>query len=391
MAIFHKSKARLRIARLLDRIRRRSQIIHFSGNSVHLLPHGGDFFPALFAAVESAKSRICVEFYIIKADTTGRLFADALCRAAVRGVEISLIYDAVGSFETPQSYWERLKRAGVECLPFNPPSFARLQLLDIRDHRKLVLIDGCSAFLGGLNVGDEYSGYGDSYTRWRDVGIRLDGPVACELQRIFTATWKRLSGQELSPPDCRDPAEQGEADVVIVNGRPHMNRPLIRNAFRIAMSGAEQTIEIITPYFVPGPRVVRSLLRAVRRGVRIQIILPSISDVPVVKIVGRAYLKPLLEAGVEIYERQDTILHAKVMSVDRRWVTLGSANLDLRSFHRNFEINVIIASQPFGHQIDALFAEELAKSRRIGLQEYAGRRWLERFCEWILAPLGRFL
>jgi len=391
MQLFHKSQTRLRIARLLDRIRRRTKISHFPGNRVQLLPHGGDFFPALFAVIDSAVSRICIEFYIIKADTTGMLFSQAVKRAVSRGVEVLLIYDALGCFDTPDSYWTDLRRAGVQCLPFNPPSFARLRFLDIRDHRKLVVVDGQTAFVGGLNVGDEYSGYGESYARWRDVGMRLDGPASGELQRIFFATWARLRGQPRPRSVHRGKNGSGEADVVIVNGRPHMNRPLIRNAFRIAMSGAEETIQIITPYFVPGPRVVRSLLRAIRRGVRIQIILPSISDVPVVKIVGRAYLKPLLEAGVEIYERLDTILHAKVMSVDGRWVTLGSANLDLRSFHRNFEINVIIASQTFGQQIDSLFKEELAKSRRIHFHEYDRRGRLERLCEWLLAPLGRFL
>ena len=391
MQLFHKSQARLRLARLLARLRRRTKIIHFPGNKVHLLPHGGDFFPALFAAIDSATSRICLEFYIIKADTTGQLFAQAIKRAVARGVEVLLIYDALGCFDTPDAYWADLRRAGVQCLPFNPPSFARLRFLDIRDHRKLVVIDGKTAFLGGLNVGDEYSGYGESYKRWRDVGMRLDGPAAGELQRVFYATWARLHKHPRPRSMYLGEPGPGEADVVIVNGRPHLNRPLIRNAFRIAMSGAEETIQIITPYFVPGPRVVRSLMRAVRRGVRIQIILPSISDVLLVKIVGRAYLKPLLEAGVEIYERLGTILHAKVMSVDARWVTLGSANLDLRSFHRNFEINVIIASQAFGREVDDLFREELAKSRRIHLQDYDRRGRFERFCEWLLAPLGRFL
>ncbi|MGD9949946.1 MAG: phosphatidylserine/phosphatidylglycerophosphate/cardiolipin synthase family protein [Desulfobulbus sp.] len=391
MQFFHKSQARLRLARLLDRIRLRSDIIHFPGNWVKLLPHGGDFFPALFAAIDSAVSHVCIEFYTIRADTTGRILSTTVKEAAARGVFVAIVYDALGCFDTPESYWADLRRAGVQCLPFNPPSFAGIHLLDIRDHRKLVLIDGQIAFLGGLNVGDEYSGYGDSYARWRDVGIRLDGPAVGELQQIFEVTWVRLGGQTLMMSSCKREAKQGDADVVIVNGRPHKNRPLIRNAFRIAMSGAEKHIQIITPYFVPGPRVVRSLLRAVRRGVWIQIILPSISDVPVVKIVGRAYLKPLLEAGVEIYERQGTILHAKVMSVDCRWVTLGSANLDFRSFHRNFEINVIIASRPFGRQIDTLFNEELGKSRRIDLKEYDSRGWFERFCERLLAPLGRFL
>jgi cardiolipin synthase len=150
-------------------------------------------------------------------------------------------------------------------------------------------------------------------------------------------------------------------------------------------------IRIITPYFLPGPRVVRSLLRAIRRGARVRMILPSISDAPVVQMMSRAYLKPLLEEGVEIFARQGTILHAKVMMIDDRWVTLGSANLDFRSFHRNFELNVIIEDPVFGGQVKALFHEELAQSKHVTLSDNARRTWLERFLEWLLAPLNRLL
>jgi cardiolipin synthase len=157
------------------------------------------------------------------------------------------------------------------------------------------------------------------------------------------------------------------------------------------MAGAVRDIRIITPYFVPGPRVVRSLLRAVKRGATVRMILPSINDVPLIQMMSRAYLKPLLEAGVEIYERQETILHAKVMLIDDRWVTLGSANLDFRSFHRNYEINVIIDSHAFGAQVETLFGEELEKSKRISLSDNARATRLQHFLEWLLTPLNRFL
>jgi cardiolipin synthase len=382
---------RFRLSRLLSRIRNILEVTHFPGNKVILLPHGGDFFPALFDAIRHARSSIFIEFYIIKNDATGSLFSQAIRDAAARGVQVSLIYDALGCFDTPDHFFLQLRQAGVQCLPFNPPTFAKLHWLDIRDHRKLVVIDGRTAFLGGLNVGDEYSGYGESITRWRDVGIRLDGPAVSELQRLFCQTWFEESGHTLAPHAVGGEAPLADADVVIVNGRPHQNRPVIRNAFRVAMSGAESSIQIITPYFVPGPRVVRSLLRAVRRKVRVQIILPSISDVPLVQMMSRAYLKPLLEEGVEIFERQGTILHAKVMLVDGQWVTLGSANLDFRSFHRNFEINVIVASEDFGRQVAALFDEELTKSKRFDLAAHNARGRLERLFAWLLAPLSRFL
>lgn len=384
-------KHRFHLPGLLARIKGIPEVVHFQGNAVTLLPHGGDFFPALFAAIRAAVRSICVEFYIVKPDATGQAFSSALREAAARGVEVALIYDAIGCFDTPTSYFQQLQHAGVRCLAFNPPAFTKIPWLDIRDHRKIAVIDGVIAFLGGLNVGDEYSGYGESFERWRDVGIRLEGPAAGELQRLFRQTWAQEGGAALAERDDPPAMPAGDADMVIVNGAPHHTRSIIRNSFRMAMVGAAYGIRIITPYFVPGPRVVRSLLRAVRRGVHVQIILPSISDVPLAQMMSRAYLKPLLEAGVEIYERQGTILHAKVMLIDERWTTLGSANFDFRSFHRNYEINVIIDSRRFGTQARALFDEELTKSRRVALAEHAQRTRFQRLCEWLLTPLGRFL
>jgi cardiolipin synthase len=385
------TKKRFRLHGLLSRIKGIPDVVRFHNNKVLLLPHGGDFFPALFQALATANTSICAEFYLIKPDKTGQTFARALKEAALRGVEVSLIYDAIGCFDTPSTYFQQLQAAGVRCLPFNKPAFSKLHWLDIRDHRKMVVLDGTTAFLGGLNVGDEYSGFGDSYERWRDVGIRLDGPAAGELQRLFQHTWTQEGGAGVPGQATQPVMPAGDADVIIVNGSPHHNRPLIRNSFRLAMAGAVHNIRIITPYFLPGLRVVRSLLRAVKRGAKVRMILPSISDVPVVQMMGRAYLKPLLEAGVQIFTRQGTILHAKVMLIDSRWVTLGSANLDFRSFHRNFELNVIIDSHAFGGQVEALFNEELELSRRMTLADNARRTRLERFLEWLLTPLSRFL
>lgn len=328
---------------------------------------------------------------MVKPDGTGQAFARALQEAAQRGVEVSLIYDAIGCYDTPSSYFQQLEAAGVRCLPFNKPAFSKLHWLDIRDHRKMVIIDGATAFLGGLNVGDEYSGYGDSFERWRDVGFRLDGPAAGELQRLFRQTWAQEGGVAIASQIDLPALPAGDADVVIVNGSPHHTRSVIRNSFRLAMAGAVHNIRIITPYFLPGPRVVRSLLRAIKRGARVRMILPSISDVPVVQMMGRVYLKPLLEAGVEIFERQGTILHAKVMLIDDRWVTLGSANLDFRSFHRNFEVNVIIDSHAFGAQVEALFNQELEKSKRVTLTDHMRGSLFARLLEWLLTPLSRFL
>lgn len=366
---------------------------HSLGNRVQLYENGGDFFKALFAGIASATASLHAEFYIIKADSTGQRFAQLLMEAAGRGVEVALIYDFVGCYDTPSSYFKGLERAGVRCLAFNVPAFSRLHWLDRRDHRKMVLIDGRSALLGGMNIGDAYAGFGESPDHWRDAGLALHGPAVEELQGLYRETWLAESGIALSAPRLsreRIP-ETGDADVMIVNGTPHHTRSVIRSAFRLAMAGARHSIRIMTPYFLPGPRMVRALLRAHKLGVRVQLILPSISDVPLVKLISRAYLTPLVQAGIEVYERQDTILHAKVMLIDDTWVTLGSANLDHRSFHRNFEINVVVDSHDFGTQVWRMFDEDLAHSRRVEASEYARTGPLERLLIRLVSPLRRFL
>lgn len=364
------------------------------GNRVSLLRHGGEFFPALFGAIDEAVRYICLDFYIIRDDQTGRSLATALIRAAERGVAVLLLYDYIGCFDTPSSFFKRLEKGGVRCLAFNPLSFRRgIAWFDKRDHRKYVVIDGKSAFVGGLNVGDEYAGFGESLDHWRDLGMEFSGPAVGKLQAIFLETWHNEGGA--SAPDVEDEhfpgTPAGDADITLVNGGPHHNRSYIRGAFRMAIAGASETVDIVTPYFVPGPRIMRSLIRAARRGAQVRIILPALSDVKMARIVSRAYLTPLLRYGVEIHERLGTVLHAKLMLIDCCRAVIGSANLDQRSFHRNYELNLIVDSTDMGHAVREMFEEELTKSRRISLDEHERRGWLEKLFEWLLTPLGRFL
>lgn len=383
-----------RSRRFLARFRRSTQATLFHENRVDLFRHGGDFFPAMLREFSSARSHICLEFYIIRDDRSGNLFAEALLRALERGVSVFLVYDYIGCIDTPGSFFRRLEEGGVRCLPFNRPPFKRgLTWFDRRNHRKFAVIDGTRAFLGGMNIGDEYAGFGDSVTRWRDMGIRLEGPAATELQRLFLETWGDEDGKPppALPFPLPPPAPGGGADIMVVSGGPHQSRSFIRTSFRLAIAGASETVKIITPYFVPGPFFVRSLLRAAKRGVRVQLLLPAVSDVPLAQIAGKAYLAPLLKSGIEIYKREGTVLHAKLMLIDDCWTTLGSANLDMRSFHRNYEINVVIDSHDFGEMAAEMFDEELAKSRRVTLQELEAGTWFEKLLERLCDPIRRFL
>jgi cardiolipin synthase A/B len=373
--------------------RRNTQAAFSMGNRLELFEHGASYFPALQDAFRAAGRYIYLEFYLIRDDAIGRAFAAALLNAVKRGVEVFLIYDYMGCFDTPGAYFKALEEGGVKCLAFNPPPFRRgLAWFDKRDHRKMALIDGKSAFVGGINIGNEYAGSGESLERWRDLGMRIDGPAAAVLEKLFRANWEEEKGA--ITPDWKDNTSTvavGEAEVIIVNAAPHHNRSFIRSAFRLAIAGASESVRIVNPYFVPGPRLVRSLLRAAGRGVRVQLILPAKNDVPLVRLVSRSYYTQLLKGGIEIFEREGTVLHAKVMLIDDSRVVIGSANLDQRSFHRNFEVNFIVDSPGFGSQVADMISEDMVRSRRIVIEEHERRGLLVRVLEKLCAPISWFL
>jgi cardiolipin synthase len=393
--IKHKRKHRFpRNPRLFNFFRKNSQVSFARGNRVELYAQGGSFLPALLKACREAREELCLEFYIIRDDAIGRLFAAELASAVARGVAVCLIYDYVGCFDTPGFYFRQLEHGGVKCLAFNPPPFRRgIAWFDKRDHRKMAVIDGKTAFAGGINIADEYAGFGESPKKWRDLGMRIDGPAAGELRKLFRASWEDESGavpfawaKEEHPV-----ADEGDAEVMVVNGGPHHNRSIIHSAFRMAIAGAAESVRIINPYFVPGPRVVRSLLRAAARGVRVQLILPAKNDVPLVRLVSRSYYSQLLKGGIEIFEREGTVLHAKLMLIDESWAVVGSANLDQRSFHRNYEVNLIVDNPAFGRQVAEMFGEDLARSRRIVIEEHERRGFFLRIMEWLCGSVSWFL
>lgn len=361
---------------------------------VTLYPNGALFFESLFGALEQAQTLICLEYYIIRADRTGNRLAGLLASAAARGVQVFVLYDAIGCLDTPASFFAALRRNGVRCLPFNPLSLRRdWRLFDRRDHRKLAVIDAQLAFLGGINIGDEYAGLLEPERCFHDVGFSLRGASAVRpLLSLFAETWAQEQG---APPDLPQldlaAYKPGKAEVSLIGGTPHHVRSAIRAAFRVAVASASTELLIANPYFIPGPRIMRSLLRAARRKVRIRLLLPARSDVPLVRLVSRSTYEPLLRAGIEIFELERQLLHAKLMLIDGERTVLGSANLDQRSFHRNYEINAIIRSRNFGRQVKALFEQDFAGSRQITLEEHARRGVLARLIETLMKPLCWFL
>ncbi|QEM69791.1 cardiolipin synthase B [Geobacter sp. FeAm09] len=389
------NKRLVRMLRLFRHIRFVGQPVTYRRNRVVLHPDGPDFFQALFSAIRSAERYILLEYYLIRSDATGAAFAAELLDAHRRGVQVFLIYDYIGCVETPSAYFRDLARHGVRLVSFNVPSFKRgIHWFDKRDHRKMAIIDGRQAFLGGFNIGDEYAGLVSSPLRFRDVGFSIVGNAVHELERIFAETWQME--RDAPPPIPADGGgagtrRPGRANVIIVSGGPHHRSSYIRSAFLAAITSASESVLVVTPYFVPGPRIIRSLLRAVRRGVRVRILLSAKSDVPLMRLVGRSYYTALLKGGIEICELEREVLHAKVMLIDGERTVIGSANLDQRSFHRNFEINGIIDNTSFGRQIALMLEQDFRDSRVVTLADHERRGKLPQILEKLVNLFAWFL
>lgn len=386
-----------RMARLVRHLGRHGGSVlpaALQADQVALYPSGERFFDGLFVALEQAQRLICLEYYIVRADRTGGRLAALLSAAVQRGVQVFLIYDAIGCLDTPETYFAGLRRQGVQCLAFNPLSLRKgVRWFDRRDHRKLALIDGRLAFLGGLNIGDEYAGLLGQEESFHDVGFSLSGAAVAPLLELFADTWLQEQGiRPLFPVLEPLPPPTTEAvDLSLISGSPQHLRSTIRATFRVAMASAAEELLIVNPYFIPGPRIMRSLLRAARRKVRVRLLLPARSDVPLVRLVSRSTYEALLKAGIEIFELERQLLHAKLMLVDGERTVLGSANLDQRSFHRNYEINAVIRSRAFGSQVRALIEQDLARSRAVSLDDHVRRGLLQRLLEWLFRPLCWFL
>ena len=368
----------------------------FPAGTMEFIPVGSHFFRLLFNALASAHTSICLEYYIIRADQTGYLLAESLHAACLRGVTVYLIYDYIGCLDTPESYFNTLRSYGVRCIAFNPPSFRRgIRWFDRRDHRKLAIVDGTVAFLGGRNIGNEYADVSGETPLFYDVGFTLSGSAVTYLSYLFSELWTLEQG--LPPGLPRLPAlpaglpADGNAAISLVSGGPHHRRSLIRSAFRVAMATAGTELLIVNPYFLPGPLILRSLLHASRRGVHVRLLLPAESDMPVVRLLSRGTYDQLLRAGVEIYEMQGQILHAKLMLIDGIRSVIGSANMDQRSFHRNYEINAHIHCRIFSSQVRDHLLDVFSHARQISIDEHARRGFAERLIERLLRPLSWFL
>jgi len=357
-----------------------------TGNQVSLLKDGPATYTAMLAAIAAARDHINMETYILEDDEVGQRFAQALIDKQRQGVQVNLIRDSAGTIDTPAAFFERLAASGIRVLEFNPlnPMVARQAWeLNQRDHRKLLIVDGRMAFLGGINISSVYSSgsFGrssragpDAGPVWRDTDLQLQGPVVAELQKLFLATWVNQKGAPLAAKNYFPSLQPTGRQVVrAIASSPEEPYSLIYATLLSAIASAETSVHLTNAYFVPDPQLLAALEAAAQRGVDVTLILPGQSDSWLVFHAGRGYYAQLLRAGVKIYERRGAILHSKTALVDGVWATVGSTNLDWRSFLHNHELNAVVLGAEFGQQLQTMFERDLAQSDAIVLEQWRRR------------------
>lgn len=374
------------------------------GNKVSLLQDGAATYAAMFGAIRQAKDHINLETYIMEDDATGADFATLLLAAQARGVQVNLIYDSVGGLNTPRTFFERLSKAGIAVLEFNPlnPMNAKgpWQIYN-RDHRKMLIVDGRSVILGGINISNVYAS-GSVLKRapkppsadlaWRDTDLKIEGPVVAEFQKLFLQTWEKQKAPKPAPKAYFPRLEPQGSDIVrAIGSTPDDPYSLIYLTLISAIGNAEKTVHLTNAYFVPDPQLLKALRDAAARGVQVQLILPSASDSELVFHAGRAHYAELLAGGVQIYERQGALLHAKTAVIDGVWSTVGSTNLDWRSFLDNDEVNAVVLGRDFATQMQAMHQQDLDASQRITPQAWADRPLKFKLKEWLAQHWGRLL
>jgi cardiolipin synthase len=361
-----------------------------TGNHIEIFRQGKVLFDALEEAVDQATQHIHLEYYIWQPDNTGQRIRDALVRAAERDVQVRLLIDDVGSRDIKSHFFEHLKKVGGQIerfLPLNPLN--RQLALNNRNHRKIVVIDGRLAFIGGMNIGDQYAAQGET---WIDLHARVHGPVVHSIQETFCQDWYHASAQDLASRDYFPPTDStGAVKAQFLSSGPADERWRSIHIFIFAaINLAREKVFIETPYFVPDQPILMALRTAALRGVDVRLLLPGQSDHPLVLFAGRSFQDELLTAGVRIFELKNSMTHAKTMTIDGYLSTIGSANLDQRSFRLNFESNLFFLDSSVSQQMEQDFlalcnsAVEIRMDQRKKLA--ASRKLVESVCR-VLSPL----
>jgi len=354
------------------------------GNKVQTLLNGKQIFPPMLAAIHSAQKTITLETYIYWNSTIGGEFTEALCERAKAGVKVRVLIDAIGSGRINHQYVEHLKECGAEVEEYHPfhildPS--SWQYLDHRTHRKIMVVDGTIGFTGGMGIADEWTGDADNRKHWRDNHFRVEGPVVGQLQAAFCDNWMQTTGRVLEGDDYFPKLDNaGDQWCQMFRSSFTGGSENMELLFLLSMAGAGHNIRMESAYFDPDALTRKRLIEAAHRGVKIQILVPGANiDQKVVRAASRAHWGELLKAGIEIHEYQPTMIHCKLMIADDVWTTIGSANMDNRSFRINDEANLNVYDEKLANELIGVFNNDLKQSRQITLDLWLHRSLGEKF------------
>jgi len=361
------------------------------GNEVKLLV-ASRTYAALEKTIEEARDHVHMLYYIFEQDDTGAHFRDLLVRKAEEGVTVRVLVDGVGSFGA-STFMIPLTQVGGKFAEFLPVGqFSRRWHFNLRNHRKIVVVDGKVGFTGGVNIGDEYTGRKRKVGPWRDSHIQVRGPAVNHLQEVFAEDWYYAAGEDLiSERWYPEQQPAGDQMVQIIASGPDTDTQPIQRIFFTAITSAESRVYLTTPYFVPDQAMLVALQTASLRGVDVKLLLPHRSDMRLVLHAGRSYYQELVDSEVEIHEYMPGVLHAKTMVVDDRWATVGSANMDIRSFKLNFEVNAVIYGPQFAKELADQFEEDLDRARQITAEDLRNKGLGSRMAEGLARVLSPVL
>ena len=366
------------------------------GNEVKLLMSGKEKFADMFEAIRQAKSSVHLEYFNFRNDSIAGLLFDILREKRKEGVEVRAVFDGFGNDSNNQplkkSHLKALHEDSIEIFEFDPIRFPWVNHIWPRDHRKIVVIDGEIGYTGGMNVADYYLVGTEQVGEWRDMHCRIEGPAVNELQDIFIRFWEKLTKEKLTDEKYFRGTEAGNKMVGIATREPHTTNKIMRQFYISALDNAKDSVKIVNPYFCPTSSVIKALKRCVERGVKMDIIMSSKYDVPLVPDVVYYNLRKLMKRGAKIWRYRPGFHHSKIMMVDGKYCTVGSTNLDARSLRFDYEINALIIDKDVTRQLDDKFIEDTKKCDLLTEEEYKRSRstW-KRFRGWLGHLLTPFL
>ena len=360
------------------------------GNRVEILLNGEEIFPAKLALIRGARRTINYAQYVFEDGEPAEDVAAALADRCRAGIKVNVLLDAVGALAMPNALRDEMSKAGCRVETYRPLRPFALDRLNYRNHRRILVVDGLAGVTGGSGISGKWSGNGRQEGHWRDTDVLLEGPVVEQLQGAFAENWLEATGVALGGPDYfprRRLDSKGLVDAQVVRSSPAGGSTAMYTMFLLALASARHSIHITNPYFVPDEKMITTLVAAAKRDVEVVLIIPGAIDHNLVRQASRSEFGRLLKNGVQIYEYRPALLHAKTMVVDGIWATVGSTNLDHRSFSLNEELNVAIYDATTAQRLEQVFQQDLSNSRRVMYDDWNHRGFTSRFLELLAYPL----